>query len=139
MWLGQEVWLGAGWSNYETVAYFPVWCDTCGELACTNYKVRPLTCSKCGSEDVTQPNDKANTRETATALMTWFVPSKKVGNTSTAKSKRLLPRFADLVMGPMTRDRRAKKSEELVLHRGCYRCPECQGFHLQFKNIGLYD
>jgi hypothetical protein len=44
--------LGAGRSNHETYAAWPVSCTQCAEVTTANHKMTPLTCEKCRSSDV---------------------------------------------------------------------------------------
>ena len=50
--------LGAGLSNFETHASWPVSCPNCAPITTANYKKPPLACDKCGSTEVMPVSDR---------------------------------------------------------------------------------
>ena len=51
--------LGAGMSNHQTYAAWPVKCNQCKEVTTANHKSEPLTCNECNSLNVTSYSDKS--------------------------------------------------------------------------------
>ena len=127
--------LGAGRDTYRTRADWPVWCDNCGKLDTTNFMERPLRCSHCNSSEVTRPNARKNTRQKLPKTMTWSC-------TVAPKSEIHQPRrrgFFGLLEWLRLSVQRFRRSEELGLHDGDYRCPDCQAFALRFRVFMRFD
>lgn len=142
--------LGAGWSDHLTHAFWPVWCDGCGKMGSTNYKERPLKCRYCGSAEVTRPEHRRNTKERRQGTINWTCrlqyrkPASKGSSEgpdasrSTGPNKRTIQYLFSSSWWP-TLKRMWPRTEELSLHDGDYRCPDCQAFALRFSVFMHFD
>ena len=126
-----ELRLGAGRSDFLDRAEWPVWCDDCGKMDTTNYKQRPLSCYHCQSTNVTRPEAKKNTRMKLEPVITWLcrIPPEDENDPRNKGLRGYLRR----VFNP------PKRSEDLGLHNGLYRCPDCSEHQLYFSAFMQFD
>ena len=124
--------LGASRATHLERADWPVWCDDCGKMATTNYKQRPLRCRHCHSENVTRPEAAQNTRINREPVITWMCRIPELDETKPVVKKSFFGLFQSTVAPK-------KYREQLGLHNGLYRCPDCNEHQMCFSEYMQFD
>lgn len=72
-----ELFIGAGKSDYKTSCKFPFYCNTCSSLIILNALNENRTCNKCNSEKVmSYENDSLRAGKSNNSLFGWNVNGK---------------------------------------------------------------
>ena len=126
---------GAGRANYLTSATWPVICAKCVALTPAEYAADPLTCSECGSTDVSRISAPENWL--GDGDLTVQQCSRPLPKQEPSEVRKRAPRWAVLrafarllpkpVPAPPVR-------ANLRITDGHYRCPACGNFSLRFPS-----